>query len=138
MLPHILVVFIVLHFVCCSASVCLACLSLLIFGRWEVYVQSQLEGVVYHPGKQRSEQSTRLFKARISIDLYQPRAQLIIYHEVIPKYFKRMFFRIWIEPASVNTLESHFYYVQYTTVKYLVKINGLSCLFLYFIRCLLE
>ena len=49
-----------------------------------------------------------------------------------------MFFRIWIQPSGVNALESHFYYVEDTTIKYFVKVYGLASLFFYLLSRLLE
>ena len=59
-------------------------------------INRQFEGVVYHAGKQITQKFGRLFKARVSIYLDEPRFQILIFHKIVTKYLEAVFSLIFV------------------------------------------
>lgn len=91
-------------------------------------INRQFEGVVYHAGKQITQKFGRLFKARVSIYLDEPRFQILVYHKIVTKYLEAVFSLVLVHLLG-HWLESHSYNIGYLSAHDGSKIDAETVLF---------
>lgn len=62
-------------------------------------INTDLYRVLQHPGNNVLQNIASRLNARISVDLYQPRYEVLVNHEIIPVNFERMLAIGWIQSS---------------------------------------
>lgn len=79
---------------------------------WENNIQGQFKGIIDHSCQELFEQGGSFLETRISVDLDQPRLQIIIDHKVVSKYLEAVSLAVRIQLVPrFDALETHHDYV---------------------------
>ena len=60
----------------------------------EEWVENDVQHVVEHAGQQLLQEVVALLEARIGVDFYQVRVQLLVHDEIVAKELERQFLRL--------------------------------------------
>ena len=91
-------------------------------------IQSELKGIIQHPGKQGAKESTGLLQAWVRINFDQPWFKILINHEIVAKYLKLVPLRLGVESVTINAFKGHLDDGQYLFLEDLIEVNVQSLL----------